>query len=81
MNPLRQYIETELHRRASEQGQSLPPLTDEFNWLEAGVMDSYSFLDLLARIEQQFSVEADLSEADPAELVTLGGLTKILSPA
>lgn len=45
--------------------------------LDLGFFDSLSFLELLSEIENEFAIEIDLSEYDPAYFVTLNGLASI----
>lgn len=56
--------------------QELRQATDDFNFLEAGYMDSSGFVDLMNHLEEKTGIIADLAEADPTELGTLKGLTR-----
>lgn len=56
--------------------QELRQKNDDFNFLEAGYMDSFGFVDLMNHLEEKTGIIADLAEADPTELGTLKGLTQ-----
>lgn len=49
---------------------------DDLHLLNAGVVDSLGFVNLLAAIEERFGIEIDLGDADPDEFLTVGGLAR-----
>ena len=60
---------------------SAAELNDRFNVIDAGVVDSIEFLDLVAGLEQRAGVQLDLFDADPDVLTTIGGLVSLLEDA
>jgi len=53
-------------------------LTDDFDLLTSGVIDSLGIVELLAALEQQLGVAIDLSELDPENLTILGPLSRYI---
>jgi len=47
----------------------------EENFIESGIIDSFSFLELLMSIEQKFDAQINFADLDPSEYTTLKGLT------
>jgi acetyltransferase-like isoleucine patch superfamily enzyme/acyl carrier protein len=64
-------------------GRDIEPVNvdDDFNLLEAGVIDSFGVLELILSIEAQFGVSLDLEDVDPVELTTVGPLAQIVAEA
>jgi acyl carrier protein len=58
-----------------EMGLAPAALTDDFDLLTSGVIDSLGIVELLAALEQQLGMVIDLSELDPENLTTLGPLS------
>ncbi len=56
-------------------------IDDSFNIVDAGLLDSIGFLELLAQLEQRRGVPLDLYDADPDRLTTLGGLVDLAAGA
>lgn len=61
---------------AGLQGEAL---TDDFDLLEQGVIDSFGFIDLLANLEDRLSIEIELEKLDDSVFTTLGGLAQQVS--
>ncbi|RAL20739.1 hypothetical protein DL240_15590 [Lujinxingia litoralis] len=51
---------------------------DELDLIEAGVLDSIAFLELLSALQERAGITLDLLQTDPAELTTLGALLHLL---
>ena len=45
--------------------------------LGAGILDSFSFLDLIMHIESKTGLQVDLADADPAEFAVVRGLCNL----
>jgi acyl carrier protein len=58
-----------------EMGLAAAALTDDFDLLTSGVIDSLGIVELLAALEQQLGMVIDLSELDPENLTILGPLS------
>jgi acyl carrier protein len=61
-------------------GMGLVPaaITDDFDLLTSGVIDSLGIVELIAAIEQELGVVIDLSELDPENLTILGPLSRYI---
>jgi len=46
------------------------------NLVEEGYLDSLNFINLIAALESEFSIELDLADMDPDEFTRLSGLAK-----
>lgn len=55
-----------------------PKLTDETNLLEAGYMDSYGLVELVAFIESSFAIQLADDELMSAELSSVGGVCNLI---
>ncbi|MFU8806565.1 MAG: acyl carrier protein [Bradymonadaceae bacterium] len=55
-------------------GRIIEGLDEKTNLLEAGILDSLEFLDLIAALEERMEVELDLLDADPQAFTTVAGL-------
>jgi len=56
--------------------RDIGPLSDDFNLITSGLLDSFAFLDLVTNIEAEFAIEIDFSSLDPAAFSTLGELSQ-----
>jgi len=79
-NPTPRTLLFELLNPALERAKLSPrEIDDDFNLVETGLLDSISFLDLIARLEERAEVEFDLFDIDPDDLTTFGGLLNLLT--
>jgi acyl carrier protein len=62
----------------SEMTVEVASLASDLNLLQAGIIDSISFLGLVAFLEEKLAVEIDFLETDPSEMTNLDGLTAVL---
>jgi len=53
------------------------PITPETELLASGLLDSFSFLDLIVYVEGTTGLRIDLADADPAEFAVVGGLCQL----
>jgi len=65
-------------RLVSERVDEVPP-DDSASLLANTNLDSLGVVELLVAIEEEFSVSIDFVTVDPAELLSIGGLTGHLS--
>jgi acyl carrier protein len=49
-------------------------LSDSTNFLDAGLIDSAKFLELVLLLEQAIGREIDFSEVDPEKMMSIGGI-------
>ena len=47
-------------------------IDDDFDFLEAGVIDSIGVIEMIAAIEKHFQITVDFEEMDPEEFTILG---------
>lgn len=57
----------------------VPAVNMDDNLLELGLIDSNDFFDLLFSIEEELGIAIDLVAADPADLVSVAGLSRYLA--
>jgi acyl carrier protein len=76
-----QFLTNKLRMVSASRGKTLAELPESFNFLDADLMDSLGFVNLIQELEQKFNVQLDLSDADPELLVTLGGLADTTAQA
>lgn len=74
---IREFIVEYLAQRAREKALGAFEPRDELHMVDSGLLDSFAFLELLAHLEERFGFAVDLSEADPGEFLTLGGLSRL----
>ncbi len=68
-----------VERFLAEADGVVPDLDEEDNLLEGGHLDSTRFFELIAVIEEELGLRVDFFEADPADLVSIAGLTRYLN--
>ena len=51
-------------------------IDDEVYLLKSGIIDSFSFMDLVLELESIFGVEIDFTSSMPDEITTISGLAK-----
>lgn len=66
--------------RSSITAKKLRPedITDNFDLLTQGVIDSMGFIELIVFFEQQFNTEIDFDEMDAEELTLVGPLCRFI---
>ncbi len=62
--------------RLREIGHDPATTADDLDLLEAGIVDSLGLLELIAEVEDRFSLEIDFEGAEPEELSVLGALSR-----
>lgn len=72
---LREVIEEFLRQRDG----LAPALAENDNLLELGLLDSAEYFDLIALIEERLNLSFDFLDAEPTELVTIAGLSRLAS--
>jgi acyl carrier protein len=58
-----------------------PDPPDDFSLLEAGIVDSFGLLDLVALAEKKFGVKVDLGAHDIDVFATVGGFATVFANA
>ena len=75
---IKSLIVARLEQSIVEMGLEPAALTDDFDLLTSGVIDSLGIVELISAIEQQLGIAIDLSELDPESLTTLGPLARYI---
>jgi acyl carrier protein len=75
---VRSLILTRLEHSIIEIGLLPDELSDDFDLLTSGVIDSLGIVELISAIEQQLGIVIDLSELDPEHLTILGPLSRYI---
>ena len=62
-------------------GMGLDPatVTDDFDFLLSGAVDSFGILEMVSSIEQQFGIELDLASLDAEQMTILGPLSRYVA--
>ena len=76
---LRQFIVGKITNRLVQLDIESSSLSDSFDLMGSGAIDSMEFINLLGEIEMAFDIDLDFSEYDPSEFTTLGGLMGCVS--
>jgi acyl carrier protein len=75
---VRSLILAQLEQPIAEMGLKPAAITDDFDLLTSGVIDSLGIVELISAIEQQLGIAIDLTELDPEDLTTLGPLSRYI---
>jgi acyl carrier protein len=72
---VRDFLLTFLSKKLEGQGRALQDdLTDEYDLLLSGLLDSLGLLEMISAIQQQFGREVDFERLDPEEISVVGPL-------
>ena len=71
-------IKNTLTECAAELGRTTDHLSDDDDFLQKGILDSFGYLDLIGALEDAFDLEIDIAELDEANMVKISGLTAII---
>ena len=73
------YLKDRMRSAMTSRGTTAADVSESFNFMDADLLDSLGFVQLIHDLEQRFGVQLDLSDADPDGLVTIGGLAAAIS--
>ena len=54
-------------------------LTDDFDFLLNGVIDSFGILEMISAIEEEFRIQLDLAALDAEQITILGSLSRYVA--
>ena len=54
-------------------------LTDDFDFLVSGVIDSFGILEIISAIEQEFQIQLDLATLDAEDITRIGPLSPYIA--
>lgn len=72
-------VEEILINELTNQGTQQVNIDPKSNLLEAGILDSISFLNFIVKLEDTFDTEIDFSELEPAEFTSIENLTQLIN--
>lgn len=72
---INQFIDDLVAEKIAAKHLKLTP-SDDLQFIQSGLMDSVGFLEFLTLVEDEFEVELDFEDLDPAEFLVLGGFKK-----
>lgn len=78
---IRIFVAEKLSQKAALLELEQPELHDELPLTGIGLLDSMDFFGLITDVEEQFGIEMDFTEKDPAEFSTLGGFVACAAEA
>lgn len=73
---LRNFVLDHLGDQLAAAGISCCAVTDDFNLLSEGVVDSLGLVELIAALEERFDVEVDLEDLEIEEMTVVGPLCR-----
>ena len=76
---IREQIIERLTDRALRLGFKDKYLVKDFDLIKAGLLDSMSFIEFIAELENHYSIEVDFEKYNPSEFTTLNGLSKVIA--
>jgi len=78
---VRAYLLERLAPRLQAAGLDATSVPDDLNVLEAGIIDSFGFLDLIGTVEEHFGVSVDFEGIDATELPIIGPFCRFVAAA
>jgi acyl carrier protein len=72
-----EFLRSHVRAAAQERGREISDLPESFNFMDADLVDSLGFVHLVQDVEGQFGIAFDLADADPEQMVTIGGLADL----
>jgi acyl carrier protein len=76
MTTVREFLIDFLEERLVLNGYRAVEVTDDFDLLVSGVIDSVAFLEMIVALQEQFDVEFDFGVVDPEQLSIIGPLCR-----
>jgi acyl carrier protein len=70
-------ITKRVRKNAQTNGNGQVELTRHTNLIESGLLDSIGFVELIVFMEGQTGCNIDLTDVDPSEFSTVGGLSRV----
>ena len=70
-----------LRPQLEDAGLSEQTLDERQSLIELGVIDSFSFVDLLSALQDELGVEIDFMELDPDDFASVEGLVRVAAAA
>ncbi len=64
--------------RLDSLGLDASDVNGDLNLITTGILDSVSFLEFIAEVEDELGIELDFGELDPSNFTSIGALAKII---
>ncbi|HTP64034.1 MAG TPA: acyl carrier protein [Geobacteraceae bacterium] len=71
---IREFLLDFVAERLMLRGYSAAQISDDFDLLASGAIDSLAFMEMIVALQEQFDVELDFDEVDPEQLSVIGPL-------
>ena len=71
---VKEFVLKKIGNRAKQAGILPEDIGDNYNLIESGLIDSFSFLELLSDIEAEFNCHLNFSDVDPEKFTVFRGL-------
>lgn len=78
-NAVRTFLVEFIDEQLTLKGYTAGDISDDFDLLTNGVIDSLSFLELTVALQEEFEVELDFDEIDPEQLSIVGPLCQYIT--
>jgi acyl carrier protein len=72
---VRQFLLTRYSESIKRMGLNPVDVSDSFDFLLSGVIDSFGILEMISSIEDEFRITLDLAELDAEQITILGPLS------
>lgn len=76
---VRSFILRRISSALLEKGIKPENVSDDFDLLSAGVVDSLGVIELITAVEQQFQITVDFERIDPVELTVIGPFSRFVA--
>jgi acyl carrier protein len=78
-NAVRHFLLNHFSVPLTASGLKPEDLSDDFDLLKAGIVDSLGLIEMISTVEQYFEVTVDFESLDPAELPVLGPFSRFVA--
>ena len=75
------FVVAELDQPLREAGVDPAAVSGDFDLYAAGLIDSFGLIELIASVEERFSLDVDFEELDPESMTVLGPLSSFIAAA
>ena len=76
---VRRFLLDEYQESIRSIGLAPDNLSDDFDFLLNGVIDSFGILEMISAIEEEFEIELDLAALDAEQITVLGPLSRYVA--
>jgi len=76
---VRQFLLERYSQSIKEMGMDPAQLSDNFDFLLSGVIDSFGILEMVSSIEDEFRIQLDMATLDAEQITILGPLSEYVA--